>query len=135
MQEHQLQCRSINLVLALAAKRVALGKSQAIACLNVSTAILHAEMKDEVYIKMDADTFRLIRDETCQTCNLSTMKVLHSGQSLYGYRSSPRFWKDAVAEAAEDLGLKPSKIDISTCTWTTNFSLETISLCVTWNES
>ena len=26
---------------------------------------------------------------------------------------SPRYWKDAVAEAAKDLGLKPSKIDNS----------------------
>ena len=35
---------SFNLVLVLAAKRVALGKSQTIACLDVSTAFLHAKM-------------------------------------------------------------------------------------------
>ena len=39
---------SFNLVLALAAKRVSLGKSQTIACLDVSIASLHAEMRDEV---------------------------------------------------------------------------------------
>ena len=36
---------------------------QLIACLGVSIAFLHAEMKDEVYIKMDADTLRLKREE------------------------------------------------------------------------
>ena len=35
---------SFNHVLALAAKRVALGKSQTIPCLDVSTASLHAKM-------------------------------------------------------------------------------------------
>ena len=30
-------------------------------------------------------------------------------RALCGNRGSPRYWKDAVAEAAEDLGLKPSK--------------------------
>ena len=34
-------------------------------------------------------------------------------KALYGNRGSPRYWKDAVAEAAEDLGLKPSKMDKS----------------------
>ena len=53
---------SFNLVLALAAKRVALGKSQTIACLDISTAFLHAKMKDEVYIKLD-DTLRMIHEE------------------------------------------------------------------------
>ena len=32
---------------------------------------------------------------------------------MYGHRGSPRNWKDAVAEAAKDLALKPSKIDNS----------------------
>ena len=54
---------SFNLVWAVAAKRVALGKSQTIACLVLSPAFLHAEMKDEVYIEMDADTLHMIRDE------------------------------------------------------------------------
>ena len=54
---------SFNLVLALAATRVALGKSQALACFDVSTALLNADMRDEVYIKMDADTLPLIREE------------------------------------------------------------------------
>ena len=34
-------------------------------------------------------------------------------KALYGHTGSPRYWKDAVAEAAKDLGLKPSKIDNS----------------------
>ena len=34
-------------------------------------------------------------------------------QAFYGYRGSPRFWKDAVSEAAKDLGLKPSMKDNS----------------------
>ena len=54
---------SFNLVLALEAKRVALGKSQTIACLDVSTAVLHAKMKDEVYLQLDADTLRMIHEE------------------------------------------------------------------------
>ena len=54
---------SFNLVLALAAERVALGKLKTVACLDVSIAFLYAEMQVEVYIKMDADTLRLIRDE------------------------------------------------------------------------
>ena len=32
-------------------------------------------------------------------------------KALYGHRGSPRYWKDAVAEAAKDFGLKPSKMD------------------------
>ena len=43
---------SLNLALALAAKCVALGKSRTVACLDVSTAFLHAKMKDEVYIQL-----------------------------------------------------------------------------------
>ena len=54
---------SFNLVLALAAKRVALGKSQTIACLDVSTAFLHAKINDEVYIQLDANTLRMIHEE------------------------------------------------------------------------
>ena len=102
---------------------------------------------------MDADTLHLIREE-----NLPNLQPFDDegcfkvDKALYGYQSSPRYWKDAVAEAAKDLGLKPSKIDnffehgprklhpapetsFSTCTWKANFSLETISLCVTWYES
>ena len=51
---------SFNLVSALAAKRVALGKPQTIARLDVSTAFLHAGIRDEVYTKLDADTLRMI---------------------------------------------------------------------------
>ena len=105
---------SFNLALALAAKRVALGKSQTIACLDVSTAFFHAKMKDEVYIQLDADTLRMIHEE-----NMANLKpfddegLYKMDKALYGHRGSPRYWKDAVAEAARDLGLKPSKIDNS----------------------
>ena len=105
---------SFNLVLALAAKRVALGKSQTIACLDVSTAFLHAKMNDEVYIKLDADTLRVIHG-----VNMTNLKTFDDegfykvDKALYGHRGSPRYCKDAVAEAAKDLGLKPSKIDNS----------------------
>ena len=34
-------------------------------------------------------------------------------KALYGHRGSPRYWQDAVTEQAEDLGLKPLKIDNS----------------------
>ena len=93
---------SFNLVLALAAKRVALGTSQTLACLDVSTALLHAKMNDEVYIMLDADTLRMIHEE-----NVTNLKPYDD--------DSPRYWKDAVAEAAKDLGLKPSKIENSLC--------------------
>ena len=101
---------SFNLVLALVAKRVALGKSQTIACLDVPTAFLHAKMKDEVYIKLDADTLRMIHEE-----NMTNLKQFDDegfykvDKALYGHRGSPRYWKDAVAEAAKDLGLKAEK--------------------------
>ena len=105
---------SFNLVLALTAKRVALGKSQTTACLDVSTAFLHAEVKDEVYVKMDADTLRMIREEILPNLqpfdNEGFCKV---DKALRGYRGSPRYWGDAVSEAAKALGLKPSKIDNS----------------------
>ena len=65
---------SFNLVLDLAAKRVALGKSQTVACLDVSTAFLQAKMKDEVYIKLDADTLRMIHEE-----NMTNLKPFDEG--------------------------------------------------------
>ena len=34
-------------------------------------------------------------------------------KALYGHRGSPPYWKDAVVEAAKDVGLKPNKIDNS----------------------
>ena len=34
-------------------------------------------------------------------------------KALYGHKGSPRYWKDAVAEAARDFGFKPSLIDNS----------------------
>ena len=89
-------------------------------------------MKDEVYIKLDADTLRMIHEE-----NMTNLKPFDDegfykvDKALHGQRGSPRYWKDAVAEAAEDLGLKPSKIDNSVhgsrklhpaCMWTTSFS-------------
>ena len=42
-------------------------------------------------------------------------------KDLYGHKGATRYWKDAVAEAAEDLGLKPSKIDNSLCMDPGNF--------------
>ena len=69
-----------NLDLSLAARRVALVKSQTIACLDVSTACLHAEMNDEDYIKMDADTLSLIREE-----NLPTLQPFDEEEGYYTY--------------------------------------------------
>ena len=71
-------------------------------------------MKDEVYIKLDADTLRMIHEE-----NMTNLKPFDDesfykvDKALYGYRGSPRYWKDAEIAAAKDLGLKPSKIDNS----------------------
>ena len=102
---------SFNLVLALAAKRGALGKSQTIACHDVSTAFLHAKMKDEVYIQFDADTPRMIHEENMKNLEPFDDDGFYKvDKALYGHRG-PRYWKDAVAEAARNLGLKPSKID------------------------
>ena len=103
---------SFNLVLALAATRVALGKSQTIVCLDVSTACLHAKMKDEVYIQLDADTLRMIHEENMTNLKPFDDEGFHKvDKALYGHRGSTRYWKDAVAEAARDLGLKPSTIE------------------------
>ena len=101
-------------------------------------------MKDEVCIKIDADTLRSTHEE-----NLPKLQPFDDERSykvdkaLYGYRGSPRLLKDVVSEAAKDLRLKPSKIDNSLHMdpgfiiqyWTANFSLETISLWVIWYES
>ena len=70
-------------------------------------------MKDEVHIKLDADTLRIEHEE-----KMTSLKPFDEGfykvdKALNGHGGSPRHWKDAVAEAAKDLGLKPSKIDIS----------------------
>ena len=103
---------SFNLVLALAAKRVALGKSQTIVCLDVPTAFLHAKTKDEVYIQVDADTLRMTHEENMTNLTpFDDQGFYKVDRALYGHRGSPLCWKDAVAEAARDLGLKPSKID------------------------
>ena len=113
---------SLHLVLALAAKRVALDKSQTGVCFDVSTAFLHAELQDEVYIKMVADTLRVVREE-----NLPNLQPFDDqgfdkvDKALYGYRGLPRFGKDAVSDAAKDLGLKPSKMDKSLCMDPGNF--------------
>ena len=112
MQEHQLQCRYLDL--ALAGKRLAFGKSQTIPCLDVSTEFLHAEIRDEVYIKLDAGTLRMIREENLPNLQPFDDEGFYKvDKALYGYRGSPRHWKDAMAEAAKDLGLKPGNIDNS----------------------
>ena len=105
---------SFKMVFALELNRVALGKSQTIACLDVSPAVFHAKMKDEVYIKLGADTLRMIHEENMTNLKPFDDEVFYRvDKALYGHRGSPRYWKDAVAEAAKDLGLKPSKIDNS----------------------
>ena len=75
-------------------------------------------MKHEAYIKMNADTIRLIREENLQPFD---------DESCYKV--------DAVSEAANDLGLKPSKVDNSVYMDNELLSPGTISLCVTWYES
>ena len=78
---------------------------------KVSTAFLHAKTRDEVYIKLDGDTLRMIHEG-----NMTNLKPFDDegfynvDKALYVHGGSPRYWKDAVAEAAKDLGLKPSKI-------------------------
>ena len=81
---------------------------------QVTDSCVSAELKDEVYINMYADTLRLIREENLP--NLQTFDdegFYKVDEALYGYRGSPRFRNDAVSEAAKDLGLKPNKIDDS----------------------
>ena len=85
-----------------------MGKSHTIACLDVSTAFLHAKIRDEVYIKFDADSLRVIHEE-----NMTNLKPFDDDgfhkvdKALCGHRGSPRILE------AKDLGLKPSKIDNS----------------------
>ena len=110
---------SLNFVLVLAVERVALGKSQAIACLDVSTASLHAEMRDEVYIKFDADTLSCTdieaRHDAGRTPWQRQRKILDSNR--------------AISTVLCTLSPETSS---STRLRTTNFSQETI---VTWYES
>ena len=54
---------SFNLLLALAAKRMALGKVKNIARIDVSTAFLRAEMSEEVSVKSDPATLQLIEEK------------------------------------------------------------------------
>ena len=135
---------SFNLVLALAAKRVALGKSQTIACLDVSTAFLHAKMQDEVYIKLDADTLRMIHEDNMRNLRPFDDEGYYRVDdiALKGHRGSLGYWKDAVAEATKYLGLKLCKIDNSLYMDPRNFIQYVhvddellsgmIGLCVTW---
>ena len=92
---------------------MALGMSQTIACLDVFIAFLHVEMRDEVCVKLNAVTLQLIREDSGG--------VYRMDKALYGYRGPPQLWKDAVSDAAKDLGLKPSKIDKSLHMDRTNF--------------
>ena len=71
--------------LALAAKRVALGKSQIVACLDVSTALLHAEARDEINIKMGADTLRLTREQLLPNLQPIDSEGLKVDKALCGY--------------------------------------------------
>ena len=69
---------SFNLVLAI-------GKVT-IACLDVSTAFLHAKMKDEVYIKLDADTLRVIDEENMTNLKLFDAEGFYRvDKALYGH--------------------------------------------------
>ena len=90
MQEHQqLQCRSM----WFWQQNVSRWASHTNICVSRCFHCVHAEMKDEVCVKMDADTPRLIREE-----NLPNLKPFVSTtwtEALYGYRGSPRCWKDA----------------------------------------
>ena len=89
---------SFNLVWAVAAKRIALGKSRTFACLDVSTA----------------DTLRMIREENLPNFQPFDDESFYKvDKALNGYRGSPRYRMDAVAGAAKDLGINPSKIDNS----------------------
>ena len=58
-------------------------------------------------------TLRLTREEQPNLQPFDSDGVYKVDKALYGYRGSPRFWKDAVDEAAKDFGLTPSKIDNS----------------------
>ena len=110
---------SLNFVLALAAKRVALGKSQTIACLDVSTASLHAEMRNEVYIKFDAYTLSCTDIEAHHDAGRTPWqrqrKILDSNRAISTVLCT---WTPETSS--------------STRLRTTNFSQETI---VTWYES
>ena len=105
---------SFNLVLAFAAKLVTLANHQQLRVSMFPIAFLHAEMRDEVDIKLGADTLRMLREENLPNLQPSDDEGFYKvDKAGYGYQGSPRYWKDAVAEAAKDLGLKPSKIDNS----------------------
>ena len=98
--------------MALAAKRVALGKSQTTACLEISKAFLHAEMRDEVYVKLNPDTLQLIREDSFTNLQTVDSGGIHRvNLAFYGYRGSLPLWKHAVSNAAKDLGLNQAQQD------------------------
>ena len=71
------------------------------------TALLHADMRDEVCINIKAVTLRLSRGEQLSNVQpFDSERFYKVDTALYGYRCSTRFWKDAVAEAAKSHGLK-----------------------------
>ena len=126
---------SFNLVLALAAKRVALGKSQTIACLNFFAAFLHAKMKDEVHIQLDGDTLRMIHEE-----NMTNLKPFVWTQRLPPILEGRR--GRGSKEILDSSRVRPTtlctwiqEISSSTCMWTTSFSQGMIGSCATWCKS
>ena len=81
-------------------------------------------------IKMD-DTLPLIREEQQPRLQpIDSEGFYKVDKALYGYRGSPRFWKDAVAEAAKDLGLKNPARLTTLCTVTPENSLNTCTLTI-----
>ena len=60
-------------------------------------------MRDVVYIKLDAGTLRMTREENLPNLQPFDDESFHRvDKTLYGYRGSPRYWKDAVAEPEQD---------------------------------
>ena len=96
---------SLNLLLVLAASRVVLGKSQTLDILDISTAFLHADMKDEIYVKLDSDTLHLIREEGY--AKLATVRrwwLLPGGQSAVWTTRRTKVVEGGSARCSERAG-------------------------------
>ena len=105
---------TLNLTIVDAAKRIAKGENIGIAVVDVSTAFLHADMDQEVFVKLDEETLKLIKEENIPGLQpMDENGYYRAEKAMYGHRKAPKLWKEHLTKILEELGLKQSKVDSS----------------------